>query len=95
MDEFYKDKLGKYLMELKSEEKTIIIVSHDIEFAAKYSDRCAMLFDGEISLPADPHTFFSENYFYTTAASRISREIFKNTILFKEVTDLCKEILSR
>ena len=95
MDEFYKDKLGKYLMELKSEEKTIIIVSHDIEFAAKCSDRCAMLFDGEISLPADPHTFFSENYFYTTAASRISREIFKNTILFKEVTDLCKEILSR
>ena len=95
MDEFYKDKLGEYLIEQKSEGKTIIIVSHDIEFAAKYSDRCAMLFDGEISQPADPHTFFSGNYFYTTAASRISREIFKNTILFKEVADLCKEILGR
>ena len=95
MDEFYKNKLGEYLRNLKSKGKTIIIVSHDIEFAAKYSDRCAMLFNGEISEPEDPHTFFSENYFYTTAASRISREIFKNTILCEEVAELCKEILGR
>ena len=90
MDAYYKEKLGKFLLKLKSEGKTILIATHDVEFAARFSDRCALIFNGEILSAASPNEFFSDNYFYTTAASRISRGILKKAILCEEVIKLCK-----
>jgi len=62
------------LFALKNEGRTIIIATHDIEFAAKYSDSCCFLFDGEIILKEPPAQFFSENYFYTTAVNKLFRD---------------------
>ena len=79
------------MKKLKSKGITIIMVSHDIEFSATVSDRCALLFDGEIISEGNPNEFFSDNSFYTTSASRISRDLFKNTVLCSEVVTLCKQ----
>lgn len=76
---------------LKSQGKTIIIVTHDIEFAAQISDRCAMFFDGNIVSLGKPKEFFSENNFYTTAASKISRGIFKNTVTCNQIINCLNE----
>ena len=69
---------------------TIIIVSHDVEFSAINSDRCAMFFDGEIVSVDTPKRFFSSNSFYTTGASRISRNRYTNAISCDDVVRLCK-----
>ncbi len=90
MDAYSKGKFAKLLKTLQSEGKTFLLVSHDIEFAAKVSDRCGLFFDGEIISQGIPNEFFSNNSFYTTAASRISREIFENTVVCEEVVSLCK-----
>ncbi len=37
---------------------TIIMATHDIEFAARFSDRCALLFDGDIKTLEEPREFF-------------------------------------
>lgn len=91
IDNFYKEKLGMILKELKKQGKTIIMVSHDIEFAAKVSDRCGMLFNGEIVSEKEPDEFFFENNFYTTSAAKISRDIFKNAVTCEDVIRLCRE----
>ena len=52
---------------------SIIAVSHDLEFCAELSDHCALLFQGEIVSFSKPQDFFSNNYFYTTDACRISQ----------------------
>lgn len=90
MDAFYKNNLTDIMKRLKFKGMTIIMVSHDIEFSATVSDRCALLFDGEIISEDIPNKFFSDNSFYTTSASRISRDLFRNSILCDEVVALCK-----
>lgn len=91
MDAFYKDGLAEIMKKLRDKGITIIMVTHDIEFSAIVSDRCSLLFDGEIISEGNPNEFFSDNSFYTTTASRISRELFKNSVLCDEVVALCKE----
>lgn len=82
--------LRNILTSLKKDGVTIIIVTHDTEFAAASSDRCALFFDGEIISPSSPRKFFSGNDFYTTAASRISRGIFENAVTVEDVVRLAK-----
>ena len=63
------------LRALAQEGVTIVIVSHDVEFAATVADRCSLLFNGEVVSVSDSRDFFAGNYFYTTALGRITRGI--------------------
>ena len=91
MDAAYKKKLGIILKLFKEKGKTVLITTHDIEFAAAYSDKCALLFNGIFACVGKPSQFFSGNHFYTTASARISPRIFNNTILFEDVVKRCKK----
>jgi len=75
LDPNLKNSLFELLSALKNEGRAVAIATHDIEFAAKYSDSCCFLFDGEIISKDPPGKFFSENYFYTTAANKLFRDI--------------------
>ena len=80
---------------LKSLGKTVVMVSHDVEFCAENADFCAMLFDGKIVSCSTAGDFFSGNFFYTTCANRISRNVFENCVTDKEVIALCRENLKK
>lgn len=90
IDAYSKIELANILKELREEGKTILMVSHDIEFAAEHSDRCALFFDGEVVSVSEPYIFFNENNFYTTAANKMSRDIFENAITIEDVIKLCQ-----
>ncbi|NBI06573.1 ABC transporter ATP-binding protein [Senegalia massiliensis] len=92
IDAYSKIELANILKELKDEGRTILMVSHDIEFAAEYSDRCALFFDGDVVSVDEPYAFFSGNNFYTTSANKMSRNIFDNAITSKDVVHLCKSV---
>ena len=72
MDGAFKAEFGALLRTLCAQGTAVGIVSHDVEFCAQYADRCGLLFRGEVVTENDPRTFFSGNYFYTTAAARIA-----------------------
>lgn len=90
IDNFFKLKFAKILNRLKERGVTILMVSHDVEFCAKYADRVGMFFDGSVVTTNTPGKFFSQNSFYTTAANRMSRHIFKNAITNEDVIKLCR-----
>lgn len=90
IDNMFKTSLGRVLKLLKNEGITIIIVSHDVEFCAQFADTASLFFDGTILQTASTRDFFSKNNFYTTAASRMSRNIFEDTITAEEVIKLWK-----
>ena len=79
------------LLKLRDTGVTIVVVSHDIEFSARYSDRCAMFFDGCIVSEGTPKEFFLGNNFYTTVSNRIARNIFEDTLIYEDVVSLCKK----
>lgn len=91
IDNFFKLKLAGIFESLKRRNVTIIMVSHDVEFCAKHADSVSMFFDGGIITTNAPTRFFSENSFYTTAANRMSRHLFKNAVTNEDVVALCKE----
>lgn len=80
MDSFAKKALGDILLGLKTEGRTILLVTHDLEFAAQYCDRCGLLFDGKIVAEDNAVEFFSQNRFYTTAAARLTRGFFSGAV---------------
>ena len=91
LDAYCKEEIGKMLMKLRDMGVTIVVVSHDMEFSARYSDRCAMFFDGSIVSEGTPREFFLGNNFYTTVSNRIARNIFEDTLIYEDVVSLCKK----
>ena len=89
IDAFFKRQLASVLDDLKQEGVAIVMVSHDVEFCARYADAVAMMFDGEIVAQSTPRMFFSSNSFYTTAANRMSRHVFPRAITDEDVIGQC------
>ena len=93
MDSFFKQKFAGVLKRLQQENVTIVMVSHDVEFCARYADMTGMFFDGSIVTVNTPEKFFARNSFYTTAANRMSRHIFENAVNVEDVIELCRKNL--
>lgn len=53
--------------------KTVVFVTHDLEFAAQAATRCLLLFHGAVAVSQAPQAFFRENLFFTTITERILR----------------------
>ncbi|QQY80152.1 energy-coupling factor transport system ATP-binding protein [Keratinibaculum paraultunense] len=87
IDPISKRNIGNLLINLKKSGITLVVATHDIEFAARFSDRCALLFDKDIRAVEEPNTFFSQNYFYTTSINRIIRDKIPNAIIWEDVVN--------
>lgn len=90
LDAHAKLELSALLRTLKKDGVTIIAVTHDVEFAAENSDRCALLFDGQIISCDTPRLFFSGNTFYTTSANRMAHHMYRYAVTCDEVVAACK-----
>lgn len=74
MDPVSKLQFANLLKELHHKGMTIIMVTHDIEFAANHANRCLLLFDGMITVDGPTERVLKGNYFYTTALNRVTRD---------------------
>lgn len=93
MDNYFKERFSRILYDLKERGVSILMVSHDVEFCARYADRVGMFFDGTLMSVNSPRQFFSQNSFYTTAANRMSRHKFENAVTNEDVIGLCRKNL--
>jgi len=91
LDCFFKGTLADILCKLREQGVTILTVSHDVEFCAKYADFISMFFDGQVLTTHSPKAFFGGNSFYTTAANRMSRAFFQNAVTADDVVALYKK----
>lgn len=89
LDAHKKLALTELLKRLRDNGMTLLIVTHDVEFAATCADRVALFFRGSIASTGEPRAFFSENSFYTTAASRMTKGYYDNTVTAEDIAELC------
>ncbi len=89
LDPLSKNSFAKLLGNLRKTGLTIVMATHDIEFAANYVEQCTMLFQGAIISCAPPKEFFHENYFYTTVINRIVKEELPYAITYRDVMEAC------
>jgi len=83
-----KERLIKIIKELKKCGKTVLIVTHDVDFAAEIADRCAFLFNGKTVSADFAHRFFENNSFYTGTVNRIASGFYNNVIKFDELCEM-------
>ena len=91
IDSFFKETLAEMLCKLKDQGIAILMVSHDVEFCARYADRVSMFFDGQLLTTGTPRRFFGGNSFYTTAANRMSRHLFREAVTAQDVAELYRQ----
>ena len=89
LDAGFKQTLAEILQRLLRRGVPVLMVSHDIEFCARYAHRCALFFDGTIVTEGPPRAFFSGNSFYTTAANRMARARLPGAVTAEEVIAAC------
>lgn len=77
------------LRALKAQGVAVLVVTHDVEFAARCADRCALFFRGEVVSEDVPARFFDENNFYTTSANRICRGWFSGVATVEDAVARC------
>ncbi len=89
MDAHFKTEFGEILEDLRANGVTVVMVSHDIEFCAEYADRCAMVFDGNITAIGEPREFFAGNSFYTTSTNRMAHTRLSGAVLAEDIILAC------
>lgn len=81
--------LGQFL-QTWSEHKAVVLVSHDLEFAAEYASRFSMLFDGQLTESVPAAAFFSGNFYYTTSMHRVFGELVPGAVAYRDVMRVCQ-----
>lgn len=91
LDAHTKSGFVNVMKQLKAAGVTLVCVTHDVEFAAECSDRCAMFFRGEITSCDVPRRFFAGNNFYAAAANRMTRGYYEFVSTVDDAERLCRE----
>jgi len=90
VDAAAKVRLINVLKALKMQGMTLVIVTHDVEFAAECADRCCFVFRGQIISDGTPRSCFSQNSFYTTAVSRMARGLIDGAVTVDDAASVLR-----
>lgn len=71
MDAEAKDILGSIIKELSEQGKSIVIITHDTDFAADYSTSVALMFDGEIVARGSVEDILYDSIYYSSQIARV------------------------
>lgn len=80
LDYEMKARLGGLLQELQQEGHTLLVVSHDVEFAAEYASEVLFLSQGQILARGSKEEMLSNSTFYSSQVSKLFRSI-DNTVV--------------
>lgn len=87
LDTQSKDALLPLLADWKKSGKTVLLVTHDLDFAAACAARCALLFNGRFVFSGESRAFFTHGDLYTSTVARMFSYLPENArpISFAEV----------
>lgn len=80
LDTFSKNNLKDILKDLCAENKTVIMVTHDLDFAGDVSDFVSFLSDGVIAMTGGRREVFSQLSFFTTQIRRITKNTLESAV---------------
>jgi energy-coupling factor transporter ATP-binding protein EcfA2 len=69
-DEPFRRELAKFIVELQKEDRTVMLVTHDLEFAAEHANRWLVLADGQIIADGPPEAVMADSRAMTKAGLR-------------------------
>ncbi|MDI6604768.1 MAG: energy-coupling factor transporter ATPase [Thermoanaerobacteraceae bacterium] len=82
-----KKELGNFLHNETNKGTTVIVVTHDVEFAAEFAESIVMMFAGRIVSHGKKHEVMDTSIFYSSQIGKICRGIYDGVLSFKEAKD--------
>lgn len=73
MDYRLKAELGEILRGVVREGTGVVLITHDVEFAAEYGDRVIMMSSGRVVSDGPKHQVLGQSFFYTTQMGKMCR----------------------
>jgi len=92
LDYDLKLKLGKLFLELKAEGKSLVVVTHDVEFAAEYADNVVLMSQGEVIAVGSKYDVLSSSAFYSPQISKLFRGFDQRVIKLEEGAEILTRI---
>lgn len=89
LDSKRKNALGRLLTSLREGGTTILMITHDMDFAGEYCDRFLMLFSGEIVADGVKEEVLKDGIYYTTTVHKLFRDM-GNLYSFNDVMELVR-----
>ncbi|AOT69931.1 ABC transporter ATP-binding protein [Geosporobacter ferrireducens] len=71
LDRELKERMGNIIADLKGQGKTVLIVTHDVEFVSKFCDQVCLMFDGSIAQLGGKYEVLTSGVYYTTQMNKL------------------------
>lgn len=82
-----KAELGRFLQQEAAKGRTVIVVTHDVEFAAEYAARIVMMSYGRVVSDGEKHEVLGKSVFYSPQLSKMCRGICDGVLTFSEARE--------
>ena len=93
IDQATKDRLAAYLREYNSRGNTVVLVTHDLEFAAECCERVLLMGSGQVLADGDKREVLADSLFFTTQYNKCFRGVAEGVVTGDEAR-LALEALS-
>lgn len=93
IDQATKLRLSGFLREYHSLGNTVILVTHDLEFAAEVCERVVLLARGRVCADGEKHSVLTESLFYTTQLNKAFRGFAPRVVTLQDAAEAL-EVLS-
>jgi energy-coupling factor transport system ATP-binding protein len=84
VDQKTKERLSEHLRRYNSEGNTVVLVTHDLEFAAECCTRVLLMGGGRILADGDKHRVLAESLFFTTQYNKCFRGVADGVVTREE-----------
>jgi energy-coupling factor transport system ATP-binding protein len=88
LDNSLKEKIGVILQKLKEREKTIIVVTHDIEFAGEYLENISLMFKGSIVQTGNKYEVLGKGIYYSTQMNKLFDGFVDNIVTLNDAKNI-------
>lgn len=88
VDQGTKDRLAGYLKRYNEEGNTVILVTHDLEFAAECCHRVLLMGSGRLLADGDKHSVLADSLFFTTQYNKCFRDVADRVVTREEAVSV-------
>lgn len=88
LDYRLKEKLGEILLDLQKQGVTILMITHDVEFAAEYARDILLMAGGRIVGQGDKYEMLADSTFYASQVSKLFRNMADRVVTLAQAEKL-------
>lgn len=92
LDYHAKESLGKYLLKLTEEGLTVLMITHDVEFAAEYAQDVLLMTKGRIIAQGKKSALLTDSIFYASQVSKLFAVFEHSAVTVEEAVEIINRL---